>query len=78
MTDNTLRSQIETRMVEFEAVMNSLMRRVAQHGALLEVATGIAEGAVLCADVELKAAAVELVDYLNSPERWPVLIEAIA
>ena len=65
-------------MAEFEGVMNSLMRRVAEHGALLEIAHGIADGTIPCTDAELKAAAVELADYLNSPEKWPVLVEAVA
>lgn len=74
---NTLVAQIKTRLTEFEAAIGGLTRRVAEHGALLEIATGIAEGHIECADAKLKAAATELVDYLNSPEKWPVLVEAI-
>lgn len=37
-----------------------------------------AVGRIPCADAELAEAAHELVDYLNSPEKWPVFVEAAA
>lgn len=67
MNDRTLAIEIEDRLVEFEANLNALARRVLeQHGALIEVAAAIAAGDFPNASDELVASARALTTSLTA------------